>query len=60
MLVSLTGILVKIEGTEMSCQGHSCEEHEICGEVLKEDVVVRLHKMQLMVERKEETATAAI
>ncbi len=60
MLVSLTGILVKIEGTEMSCQGHSCKEHEICGEVLKEDVVVRLRKMQLNVEGKEETAITAI
>jgi hypothetical protein len=29
-----SGILVKIIGTEMSCQGRSCEEHEICGEVL--------------------------
>ena len=44
----------------MSCQGHSCEENEICGEVLKEDVVVRLRKLQLMVAEKEETTTAAI
>ena len=44
----------------MGCQGHSCEEHEICGKVLKEDVVVRLRKLQLMVEGKEETVIAAI
>jgi hypothetical protein len=44
----------------MSCQGRSCEEHEIFGEVLKEDVVVRLRKIQLMVEGKEETAITAI
>ena len=44
----------------MSCQGRSCEEHEICGEVMEEDVVVRLHKIQLMVEGKEETAIVAI
>ena len=55
-----SGIVVEIVGTEMSCQGRSCEEHEICGEVLKEDVVVRLRKIQLMVEGKEETAIAAI
>ena len=55
-----SGIVVKIVGTEMSCQGRSCEEHENCGEVLKEDVVVRLRKIQLMVEGKEETAIAAI
>ena len=44
------GILVEIVGTMVSCQGRACEEHEICGVVLKEDVVVRLRKMQLMVE----------
>jgi len=44
----------------MSCQGRSCEEHGNCGEVLKEDIVVRLRKIQLMVEGKEETAIAAI
>jgi hypothetical protein len=55
-----SGIVVEIVGTEMSCQGCSCEEHENCGEVLKEDVVVRLRKIQLMVEGKEETVIAAI
>jgi hypothetical protein len=55
-----SGIVVEIVGTEMSCQGRSCEEHDICGEVLKEDIVVRLRKIQLMVEGKEETAIAAI
>jgi hypothetical protein len=55
-----SGIFVKIVGTEMSCQGRSCKEHEICGEVLKEDIVVRLRKIQLMVEGKEETAIATI
>ena len=55
-----SSILVEIVGTEMSCQGRLYEEHEIFGKVLKEDVVVRLRKMQLMVEGKEETAIAAI
>jgi hypothetical protein len=54
------GILVKIVGMPVSCQGCSCKEHEICGEVLKEDMVLRLHKLQLMVAGKEETAIAAI
>ena len=54
------GILVEIVGTTVSCQGCACEEHEICGVVLKEDVVVRLRKMQLMVEGKEETVIAVI
>ena len=55
-----SGIVAEIVGTEMSCQGRSCEEHDICGEVLKEDIVVRLRKIQLMVEGKEETAITAI
>jgi hypothetical protein len=55
-----SGIVVEIVGTEMSCQGRSCEEHDICGKVLKEDIVVRLRKIQLMVEGKEETAITAI
>jgi hypothetical protein len=55
-----SGIVIEIVGTEMSCQGRSCEEHDICGEVLKEDIVVRLRKIQLMVQGKEETAIAAI
>ena len=54
------GILVEIVGTAVSCQGCSCKEHEICGKVLKEDVVVCLRKLQLMVEGKEEKAIAAI
>ncbi len=55
------GIVVKIVGTEASDQGRSCEEHPInCSEVLEPDVVVRLRKVQLMVEGREETAIAAI
>ena len=54
------GIVVEIVGTTVSCQGRHCEEHEVCGVVLKEDVVVRLRKMQLMVEGKEETVIAVI
>jgi len=55
-----SGIVIDIVGTEMSCQGRSCDEHEICGKVLEADVVVRLHKIQLMVEGKEETAITEI
>ena len=54
------GILIEIVGTVVSCQGRSCKEHKICNKVLKEDVVVRLRKLQLMVGGKEETAIAAI
>ncbi len=56
-----SGIVVEIVGTERGDQGRSCEEHNInCGEVLAEDVVVRLRKVQILVEGKEETAMAAV
>ena len=44
----------------MSCQGRSCKEHEQCGEVLREDVVVCLRRVQVMVEGKEETSMAVV
>ncbi len=52
------GIVVEIVGTEMGCQGRSCEEHAVCGSVLEEDMVVRLRKVQVVVEGQEETAIA--
>jgi hypothetical protein len=54
-----TGITVEIVGTESNTQGRSCEEHDICGSVMAEDVVVRLRKVQVVVNRKEESAIAA-
>ena len=45
----------------MSCWGRSCEEHKLCGDdVLKEDVVVRLRMVQLVVDRKEEKAIEVV
>jgi hypothetical protein len=56
-----SGVVVEIVGTEQGDQGRSCEEHPInCGEVLAEDVVVRLRKVQVLVDGKEETAIAAV
>jgi hypothetical protein len=53
--VAVKANLVEIVGLQMSCRGRSCEEHELCGdEVLKEDVVVRLRTVQLVVDGKEE------
>ena len=55
------GILVEIVGLQMSCQGRSCKEHEMCGdELLKEDVVVCLRTVQLLVEGKEEKAMEVV
>ena len=56
-----SGVVVEIVGMERGDQGRSCEEHDVnCGEVLAEDVVVRLRKVQILVEGKEETAIAAV
>jgi hypothetical protein len=51
-----TGVLVEIVGTEVGDRGCSCEEHpKNCGKLLAEDVVVRLRKVQIQVEGREET-----
>jgi hypothetical protein len=55
-----SGITVEIVGIEASNNGRSCEEHDVCGSILIEDVVVRLRKVQVVNEKgKEETAIAA-
>jgi len=53
-------VVLHIVGTEADDRGRSCEEHLCCGEVLQEDVVVRLRKVQIVVDGKEETAVAAV
>ena len=52
------GIIVQIVGTEVGTNGQSCEEHAVCGSVLEEDMIVRLLKVQVLVEGREETAIA--
>jgi hypothetical protein len=54
-----TGVVVEIIGTEMDDRGRSCEEHRNCGEVMGKDMVVRLWKVQIQVEGREEMAIAA-
>ncbi len=55
-----TGVVVEIVGTEVGDQGCSCEEHpNNCSKVLAKDLVVRLRKVQIQVEGREETAIAA-
>ena len=53
-----SGVVVEIVGTERGDQGRSCEEHLNCGEVMAEDVIVRLRKVQVLVDGCEETAIA--
>jgi hypothetical protein len=55
------GIVLEIVGTEAGDRGRTCKEHAInCGEVLEEDVVVCLWKVQVMVDGREEMAIATI
>ena len=53
-------IVLHIVGTEADDRGRSCEEHHHCGEVLEEDMVVRLRKVQIKAGGAEETAIAAV
>ena len=53
------GVTVDVVGISSHDQGRSCECHRMCGEVVKEDVVVRFRKVQVVVKgRGEETAIA--
>ena len=44
------GRTIEIFGIESPTNGRSCEEHVICGSVLQDDVVVRLRKVQVVIE----------
>ena len=55
------GMVLDVVGTARGDRGRNCDEHEICGEVLEEDVVVRLRWEQTVPNKlgkgfKEETA----
>jgi hypothetical protein len=55
-----SGVVVEIVRTEMGDQGCSCEEHpNNCGEVLADNVVVHLRKVQIVIDGRKETAIAA-
>ena len=47
--------MIEIVGIEEGSRGQSCEEHNFCGGVMKEAVVVCLRKVQVLVDGKEET-----
>ena len=52
------GIIVEIVGIEKGDRGRSCEEHDVCGEVVEEDTLLRLRREQILVDGKEETSIA--
>jgi hypothetical protein len=53
-----SGIIVKIVGIAKGDHGRSCEEHDVCGTVVKEDTLLGLRKEQILVDGQEETAIA--
>ena len=53
------GDTVKIVGVNSPTNGRSCEEHCICGEVVIEDVVLHLRKVQVQMNQQEQSVIAA-
>jgi hypothetical protein len=54
------GVVIDIVGVEESNRGRSCECHEVCGDHLGLDAVVRLRQVQIVKENgREEKAVAA-
>ena len=43
------GMVLEILGTARGDRGRNCDEHTCCGEVLQEDVVIRLRWEQILV-----------
>ena len=52
------GMAIDIIGINQPGNGRSCGEHAVCGSVLKEDIVVRIRSVQVLVDCSEETAFA--
>jgi hypothetical protein len=54
------GESVDIVGLEQGNRGRSCEEHDVCGSIVKLDTVIRLRTVQVDIDGREETAIAAV
>ena len=52
------GIIVEIVGIEKGNCGCLCEAHDVCGEVVEGDTLLRLRREQILVDGKEETVIA--
>ena len=48
----LEGIVINIVGITVCNQGHSCEEHPYCGEIIDNDVVAHLRRVQVIMPSK--------
>ena len=49
MLLIICSFVVHIVGIEIGDHGHSCEDYEICGSVLRNDMVICLQKVLFVV-----------
>ena len=49
-----SGITFDVVGIRASSNGRSCENHECCGAVLEEDMVIRIREEQVMIDGKEQ------
>ena len=54
-----TSETVEILGLNQAMNGRSCPDHDNCSSVVKPDVVVRLRKVQVIIQGKEESAITA-
>jgi len=54
------GIIVEIVGIEKGDRGRSCEKHDLCGEVVEEDTLLRLRREQFWWMGKRRPALPAI
>jgi len=54
-----SGITFDVVGLRASSNGRSCENHECCGVVLEEDMVIRIREEQVLIDGKEQKALAA-
>jgi hypothetical protein len=55
-----TGTTIEIVGEEAKSNGQWCHQHDVCGELIEEDFVLRLRKDQILnAQGKERTAIAA-
>ena len=56
-----SGITVEIVGIEANSNGQSCHQHDVCGSLVEEDVVLRLRKVQILNSLgREETANVVV
>ncbi len=54
------GIIVEVVGIGMGDRGRSCEEHSVCGEVVEEDTLLHLRRVQIEVDGHKETVIAVL